>query len=185
MMYLRNGLPEAEGFRQYQDLPAEIVKKRTPKSLSVPWTPDIGEAGNFSEYKGLGGIMGFDLRFETSTRFVCFREKSILIFFLFSQYLCAQMLALRIFCRRIISSRFEKGAFVSFTRRICLNPSQKLRASGVRYKLIFSDQRTCHSGQIPTMLAWLCHPTDYLDLSVSVSICRQYPIVRVSKKVRA
>jgi len=70
MMHLRNGLPKAEGFCQYQALPTEqkeIVKKHTPKLLGVPWNPDKGEAGNFSEYKGLGGMMGFDLQFETST----------------------------------------------------------------------------------------------------------------------
>ena len=70
MMYLRHGLPKDEGLRQYQALPAEqreeIVKKHTPKSLSVPWTPDIGEAGIFSEYQGVGGVMGFDPRFEIS-----------------------------------------------------------------------------------------------------------------------
>jgi hypothetical protein len=71
MMYLRHGLPKDEGSRRYQTLPAEqreeIVKNRTPKSLSVPWTPDKPEAGAFSEYKGLGGMMVFDPPSETST----------------------------------------------------------------------------------------------------------------------
>ena len=166
MMHLRNGLPAEQQ--------EEIVNKCIPKSISVPWNPNKGESGNFSEYKGLGGMMGFDSRSETSTLefFDCFREKSILTFFSY-QYSCARVLAPFTFCRRIISSPFEKGAFVSFTRkrqRICLNPSQKLHPSGVRYKLIFSHQRTCHSGQIPTMFARLRHPTDYQNLSVSVSI---------------
>lgn len=43
------------------------------------WNPDKGEAGNFAEYKGLGGIMGFDLRFVTST-------PSLLIVFVRSRY---------------------------------------------------------------------------------------------------
>jgi hypothetical protein len=83
MMHLRNGLSRAEGLRQYKALPAEqqeeIVKKRTPKLIGVPWNPDKGESGNFSEYKGLGGIMGFDLRAKTSTL-------AFLIVFVRSQY---------------------------------------------------------------------------------------------------
>ena len=90
MMHLRNGLPAAEGFRQYQALPAEqqeeIVNKRTPKSISVPWNPDKGESGNFSEYKGLGGMMGFDSRSETSTLefLIVFVRSQYSLFFLFS-----------------------------------------------------------------------------------------------------
>jgi hypothetical protein len=71
MMHLRHDRPKDEGFRRHQALPAEqreeIVKKGTPKSLSVPWTPYKPEAGNFSEFKGLGGMMGFDAPSETST----------------------------------------------------------------------------------------------------------------------
>jgi len=70
MMHLRHGLPEDESFRQYQALPAEqreqIIQKHTSsKSLSVPWAPNQGEAGSFSEYRGLGGIMGLDPQSDT------------------------------------------------------------------------------------------------------------------------
>ena len=73
MMHLGNGLPRAKGLHQYRDraLPAEqqkeIIKKHMPKSINVPWNPEKGESGNFSEYKAVGGIMGFNLPSETCT----------------------------------------------------------------------------------------------------------------------
>ena len=104
-MYLRSGLPKAEGLRQFQALPAEqreeIVKKRTPKSISVPWNPNKGESGNFSEYKAVGGIMGFDLPSET-----CMLSFLIVLefntYFVPFQYSCARMLAICTFRRQII-----------------------------------------------------------------------------------
>lgn len=161
MMHLQNGLPKTEGLRQYQALSAkqqeEIVKKHTFKSISVPWNSDKGESGYFSEYKAVGGIMGFDLPSETCTlAFYFFRVNTHILPF---QYSCAQMLAIHTFCQQIISSPFEKGAFFTFTRkeqRFYLNPSQKLSAR-------------CRSGQILMILAQFHHPTNQQSLLVSIS----------------
>jgi len=83
MTHLLRGVPGDEGVRQrLSEQQEEIDKKHTSKSVA-PWNPNEGESGNFSEYTGLGGIMGFDSGYNTCTLsvFDCFREKSILNFF--------------------------------------------------------------------------------------------------------
>ena len=90
-MYSQSGHPKAEGLRQYQALPVEqqeeIVKKHTSKSISAPWNPNKGESGNFSEYKAVGGIMGFDLPSETCMiSFLIVFMRSQLILYLFSTH---------------------------------------------------------------------------------------------------
>ena len=66
MLHLRS---QPDGFQQFQGLPdekrEEIVEKRTPKSIHVPWNCNIGESGHFAEYESVGGIMGMDLESET------------------------------------------------------------------------------------------------------------------------
>lgn len=146
--------------RQYSILFAEqqeeTIQTCTPKSKSVLWNPDERESGNFSEYKGLGGIMGFDSRTESSTLAFLIAFVRGRYSFFSCQFSSARMLGLLIFYRLIILSPFEKRAFASSTpkrRKIRLNPSPKPTLSGGRSKLTFSHQQACHSGRIPAMLA--------------------------------
>ena len=171
MTHLLRGVPGDEGARQHlAEQQEEIDRKHTSKSVGVPWNPDKGESGNFSEYTGLGGIMGFDSKRNNIgplSVFDCFREKSILIFFL--QYFYASMTAPCTRPRPTTSPPFKIGVSVDFTwkqHRMCLNPSP----------LTFSFQRTSHSGQLSRTVAQSRHPIDIQDSSVFVPI-RQPRIV--------
>jgi hypothetical protein len=41
-------------------LPSKKDYKCTPKSLHSAWNSDVGEAGDWSEFQGYGGIINFD-----------------------------------------------------------------------------------------------------------------------------
>ncbi|KIM83177.1 hypothetical protein PILCRDRAFT_88083 [Piloderma croceum F 1598] len=110
----------------------------------VLWHPNIGEAGNFGEFRGLGGVMGFHprVRFQYAAHFRAWSQALIPVFV---QRSCVQAMVQCTLCRWIISSHFEIWAFADFTTmhrrrsRLFRKPSH----SGVRCKIpIFVHQRT-------------------------------------------
>ena len=145
------------GHTPLMNFPKMPSLRAVQSSRNVPWNPHKGESGNFSEYKGIGGIMGYDSRYETGT-LACFMRSRLTHFLSFPfQCSCARTTALGTSSRRTTSSPFEKEVFVSFTQKrpqTCLqNAAWKLSASGVRYTPIFSHQRTFHSGRMPLIFA--------------------------------